>query len=145
MGSYEIPAEEEQLARWQRDLALWTMRGTNLEPTVPEGSTLLVQTRWRVIHRDDIVVFKAPAINLPYLWVLRIRLVPGDLLPESLQRDDRPLQLPESHYWLQGGDRAYDSRHFGFLPGSAIRGIVLGLLQGGPPVTIEHLNYAGPL
>ncbi len=139
MGSYGVPAGEEQLVTWQHDLKLWTMRGTNLEPTVPEGSTLLVKTRWRVIHRGDIVVFKAPAINLPYLWVLRIWLVPGDILPESLQRDDRPLQLPDSHYWLQGGDHAYDSRHFGLLPVSGIRGIVLGLLQGGPPVTIECL------
>ncbi len=59
------------------------MRGPNLEPTVPGGSTLLVQTRWRVIRRGDIVVFKAPAVNLPYLWVLRTRFVPDDMLPES--------------------------------------------------------------
>ena len=67
MGSFGAPAGEEQLVPWQHDLKLWVMRGTNLEPTVPAGSTLLVQTQWRVIHRGDIVVFKAPAINLPYL------------------------------------------------------------------------------
>ncbi len=67
VGSFGAPAGEEQLVPWQHDLKLWVMRGTNLEPTVPAGSTLLVQTQWRVIHRGDIVVFKAPAINLPYL------------------------------------------------------------------------------
>lgn len=104
------------------------MRSANLEPTVPEGSTLLVQIRWRVIHRGDIVAFKAPAINMPYLWVLRIGHIPGDVLPESLRRGGQPCEVPESHYWLEGGVHAYDSRYFGLLPVTAIRGIVLALL-----------------
>lgn len=144
MGSFGAPAGKEQLVPWQHDLKLWAMRGTNLEPTVPAGSTLLVQTPWRVIHRGDIVVFKAPAMNLPYLWVLRVGWVPGDILPDSLQQDDRSPQLPDSHYWLQGGHRALDSRHFGPIPVSAIRGIVLGLLHDGPSITIERINDPGP-
>ena len=117
---------------WQGDLKLWTMRSNVLEPTVPQGSTLIVHTQWCVLHRGDIVAFKAPARNLPDLWVLRIRFVPGDELPESLPRDDQPSPVPRSHYWLQGGDRAYDSRIMGLLQLSKIRGVVIGLLYDGP-------------
>lgn len=124
--------EEEQLVPWQRGLKLWTMRGPGLEPTVPEGSTLLVHTRWRVIRRGEIVVFKAPYHNLPFLWTMAVRFVPGDVLPEPLQPDDRPLEVPENHYWVQRDSAAHDSRRFGLLHVSAIRGVVIGWLYGGP-------------
>ncbi len=134
------PGEEEQLVPWQRGLKLWAMRGPGLEPTVPEGSTLLVYTRWRVIRRGDIVVFKAPYDNLPFLWTMAVRFVPGDVLPEPLQQDDRPPEVPENHYWVQRDAAAHDSRRFGLLHVSAIRGVVIGLLYGGPLLPSRELR-----
>ena len=137
-------APEEQLIPWQKGLKLWTMQSDSLEPTIPQGSTLLVHTKWCVIHREDIVVFKSPADNLPFLWVMRIRFVPGDVLPEPLRKPDLPPQVPQNQYWVQQ-DGGLDSRHFGPLHVSQIRGVVVGLLHGGPTFTIEHAPYAGPL
>lgn len=145
MGKWYLDSDsEEQLFPWQKGLKLWTMRSDRLEPTIPQASTLLVHTEWRVIHRDDIVVFKSPADNLPFLWVMRVRLVPGDVLPEPLRKQDLPRQVPPNQYWVQQ-DGGLDSRHFGLLNVSQIRGVVVGLLHGGPAFTIEHAPYAGPL
>lgn len=130
------PTEEKTLVPWQGDLKLWHMQGRGLEPAVPDGSTLLVHTQWRVLRRGDIVVFKAPPINLSSLWVMAIRFVPGDRLPESRQKADQPDQVPEDYYWVER-ERSLDSRHWGLLPVSNIRGVVLGLLHDGPSPAFE--------
>ena len=126
------PGEEEHLVPWQRGLKLWAMRSPGLEPTVPEGSTLLVHTRWRAIRCGDLVVFKAPYRNLPFLWTMTVRFVPGDVLPECLLQNDRPPEVPQNHYWVQRDGAAHDSRRFGLIHVSAIRGVVIGLLYDGP-------------
>ncbi len=66
------------------------------------------------------------------------------MLPEPLRGPDLPPQVPPNQYWVQQ-DGGLESRHFGLLHVSQIRGVVVGLLHGGPTFTIEHAPYAGPL
>jgi hypothetical protein len=125
----------ETLIPWQGSVKLWMMRGHELTPAVPHGSTLLVETRWRVIRGGDTIVFRPPPYR-SHLWVRTVRWIPGDVLDDGTRTENRPQRVPENHYWLHC-ESAPDRRHLGLLSASDIQGVVIGLLLDGPPLAID--------
>lgn len=125
----------ETLIPWQGSVKRWMMRGHALTPTVPHGSTLLVETRWRVIRRGDIIVFRPPPPHRSRLWVRTVQWIPGDVLDDGAGTEHSLQRVPEHHYGLHD-ESGVDRRPLGLLPASDIQGVVIGLLRGGPPLAI---------
>lgn len=127
--------------------------GNSMDPNIKNGQYLIIDEvsyRLREPARGDVIVFKAPPEPTKY-YVKRIIGVPGDTVtldgtkititntahPDGLvldesylthtQKDVLTVKVPADSYFVMGDNRSgsYDSRSWGMLPESNIRGRAL--------------------
>lgn len=116
---------------WEYVASVHGCYGPSMLPTLHfEGDWILLSklhARGRGVGVGDMVSFKHPV--LPGRAIKRIVAMPGDIvLNETPGRGQGMLvQMPPNHCWLAGDniDWTRDSRHFGPLPMSLIRGKVV--------------------
>jgi signal peptidase I len=98
-----------------------TVRGDSMRPTYRPGDRLLV--RRGTVHRGQCVVFAEP----PDGWIVkRVLATSGDPVPPGLPAVTGS-HVPPGCLVVVGDDpdRSYDSRHFGYVTGDRVRGVVL--------------------
>ena len=129
-----------------------TVSSTSMEPTVPEGATVLVDKlgpRLQGVDRGDLVVFRSPDGDGDALKrvvalagqqvalmdaVLHVDGVPVDEPQVDLSRIDGtyfgPVTVPRDTVFVLGDNRAgsIDSREYGAVPLSDVRGRVVAQL-----------------
>ena len=103
------------------------IEGDSMAPGLRDGDWV-VAIRPRRVRRGDVVVVEDPR-TAGFELVKRVLGVPGDWLEVAGCHDEGDaagLVLGQDEYWVQGDavDRSTDSRTFGPVPRSAIRGIV---------------------
>jgi signal peptidase I len=127
------------LATGARTLVVVKVRGLSMRPTLNDGDRVVaLRVPGLLLRRGDIVVVRAP--NVPLLantpgasgvlsggsgWIVkRVAATSGTwLLPPIV---DLPVFVPSRHAFLVGdGPNSIDSRVFGPVPYSQIRGLVI--------------------
>lgn len=118
----------------RRQLLLVHVRGASMEPTLPDGSTVLaMRRRADALRRGDVVVFAVPSAALPEdgpqrLLVKRIIAVAGDAAPESISPEERLRnrnRVPDGHLVVEGDNaRSQTARALGFVAEGAVVGVV---------------------
>ncbi len=127
--------------------------GNSMDPRIKNGQYLIIDEisyRLREPVRGDVIVFKAPPEPTKY-YIKRIIGLPGDtvtikgttvtisnasnpdgfVLDEDFithtQKDSLSVKVPADNYFVMGDNRSgsYDSRSWGMLPESNIRGRAL--------------------
>lgn len=122
----------------------------SMVPTLQVHDRVLVNKlsyKLHPVHRDDIVVFKAPKNSDPGIddLVKRVIGLPGETvsgrgghvfidgkqlkepyLPDTVTSDFSPVKIPDDHYWVMGDNRqnSRDSRVFGTIAKHEIVGRV---------------------
>ncbi|MGW1867179.1 S26 family signal peptidase [Streptomyces mauvecolor] len=114
-------------------VTLVRVTGSSMVPAFADGDRLLVR-RTRRVRRGDAVVFRNPLPfgdgdeALPWL-VKRVSALPGDPVPPEVRAvvgaPDGSL-VPSGSLVVRGdAARTQDSRHFGYVPRSALLGVVV--------------------
>jgi signal peptidase I len=126
-----------------------------MEPTLLVGDDIMVDKGNRTAHRGDVIVFEFPpdpakdfvkrvtgvagdtvAVKDGRLWVngrptgdphARFELPDKERSPISPRDNFGPITVPPGHVFVLGDnrDRSYDSRYWGFVGNTAIKGRVL--------------------
>ncbi|MFI0944312.1 S26 family signal peptidase [Streptomyces sp. NPDC021020] len=114
-----------------------TVTGPSMEPTYHDGSRLLVlRTPAARIRTGAVVVFRAPdAAPGDSPVVKRVAARPGDPVPAAAHWATRTTQgarVPRGSLVLLGDSpsRSTDSRSWGYVPTSAVIGVVTRALGG---------------
>jgi signal peptidase I len=135
-AAFAILALAALFARARRDLAVVTVRGPSMAPTLlPQDRVLVRRRRARRIRRGDIVAFRTPAVVTagwaditrfgadavtPDWLVKRVAALAGDPSP------DGEGTVPAGRLFLLGdAAESMDSRHFGTVSIAAVRGVVV--------------------
>lgn len=110
---------------------VWYVRGPSMGETIPSGSFLLLDplpARWRRPRVGDIVVVRMTLRGGNGYIVKRIASVSR---PPRSQRNEAQEDRYVSSVFLKGDDeaRSRDSRHFGAVPTSSVRGYVFAILR----------------
>jgi signal peptidase I len=133
-----------------RRLAVVTVAGRSMEPTLSDGDRLLAVRTPRPLRLGDVVVLEAPYdsdVTVPWhrppagpgetnrRWIVkRVAALPGDAVPAAAAG-----QVPEGETVRAGrllviGDNpaeSYDSRQIGYVPAERIFGLVVRPLRPG--------------
>jgi signal peptidase I len=129
------------------NIGVYRVYDRSMEPTLPEGSLVLVFKRhFSPIRVGDIVVFNN---NNDNRVVKRCFLAPNDVIfiennilynnEDSVELDSSMVQylsrwqrVPAHNYFFVGDNRtlSYDSRSYGLIPKSALIGRVFTLMMG---------------
>lgn len=105
--------------------------GPSMEPTLTEGSVLLVDRffykMFGGIHKNDVILAISPAEMGTSICK---RVVHTENESFEIKKGDRsvvPFKVPENHVWIEGDNknRSFDSRHHGAVPNDLITGRVL--------------------
>jgi signal peptidase I len=116
----------------RRMLVVVTVTGTSMEPVYRQGDRVLVlRLRTRPLRPGAVVVFACPRNSIPGWLIKRVVAVGGDDTPDLIPQSLREPVVPAGHVVVSGENPSFDSRHFGYLPVSLIRGVVLTGLAGG--------------
>jgi signal peptidase I len=128
--------------RWH--YAVVTVYGPSMEPALADGDHLLAgRCRFRRLQRGQLVVFRepgAPGDHRPAWltmaarerWVVkRVAAIPGDPVPDSVRPavDGTDVVPPRAIVVLGDAACSQDSRHWGFIPASAILGVARRLTR----------------
>lgn len=146
------------LVSWlRRRYVVINVEGQSMRPALHAGDRVLVRRRpLRHVRVGDIVVVETPAPRRAgrrpgaaargsrslggHAWVIkRAAAVPGDPVPPSVAT---PMSAPSGTPVPDGrllvlGDNttgSIDSRHYGYLPGAGVLGVVVRRLPPAPPV-----------
>jgi signal peptidase I len=129
----------------RRRIAIITVTGQSMEPTLADGDRVIVRrTRLRSVRAGRLVVFEAPSDDeggwtnsrpgrsLNRVWLIkRAAAVPGDPLPDGLPPTlaDHPA-VPDGKLVVLGDNPAnsVDSRRLGYIPGERLLGVVISSL-----------------
>lgn len=122
-------------------LVIVKVQGSSMRPTFHNGDTLIaVRIPHFLIRAGSVVISRSPiqasagavpwpisAMRASDLWVVkRVRATPGQLVPHDASAQPARERLAPRQYFLQGdAPDSLDSRHWGPVPSSHIRGIVL--------------------
>ena len=122
-------------------LVIVKVQGSSMRPTFHNGDTLIaIRIPHFLIRPGSVVISKSPipsgfgtvpwpvsAMRASDLWVVkRVRATPGQWVPDDTSPQRARERLAPRHYFLQGdAPDSLDSRHWGPVPSSHIRGIVL--------------------
>jgi signal peptidase I len=103
------------------------IEGESMAPALRDGDWVMA-IRPRRVRRGDVVVVEDPRTP-GFELVKRVVGLPGDWLEVAGCHDEDDaagLVLGEDEYWVQGdsADRSTDSRDFGPVARSAIRGVI---------------------
>ncbi len=141
------------------------VNGTSMDPNIKDRQYLIIDEvtyRARAIERGDVVVFRAPPDPTKY-YVKRIIGLPGETVKINGQKitiintthpdgfildepyithtssDYLEIKVPADRYFVMGDNRSgsYDSREWGTLPKTSIRG--RALLRLLPITAIDYL------
>lgn len=137
-----------------------TIEGRSMEPTLYAWDYLLATRGYATPRRGDIVsISSSRSGGIPF--VKRVIAVPGDtieidgeqalvngapepwLIPRQASEDRMgPYTVPPGAVWVMGDNRhdSSDSRYFGFVPVSAVRG--RAVLVYWPPLRARRLDAA---
>ena len=102
--------------RWWRPFRV-AVEGDSMEPAFRAGDRLVVTRRGRI--RSGVTVVALHPSRPGFELIKRVRYGPGDLGPTGTR-------LGDDEYWIEGDrpDRSTDSRSFGPVPRTMIRGVV---------------------
>ncbi|TDD74797.1 S26 family signal peptidase [Actinomadura darangshiensis] len=131
------------LAGLRRRFVVISVKGQSMRPALHAGDRVLVRRRpLRHVRAGDIVVVERGARGSRGLsgrdWVIkRAAAVPGDPVPASVAT---PMSAPPGTPVPDGrllvlGDNttgSVDSRHYGYLPGAGVLGVVVRRLPPAP-------------
>ncbi|MEV4481412.1 S26 family signal peptidase [Micromonospora coxensis] len=124
----------------RRRLVVVRVSGRSMWPTYGSGDAVLVRrARARAVRVGDVVVFTRddsprdgrPATDTdttgrhPEWLIKRVVAVAGDPAPEEVRRPEGET-VPPGHLAVLGDNRltSHDSRHFGYLDGACLLGVV---------------------
>jgi signal peptidase I len=111
-----------------KTLMIITVDGTSMSPTYADRQRLLVR-RGRRYRRNDVVVFTTTAWAIPLvpaMLVKRIVAVSGDQTPADMASIISDTRVPEGMLLVRGDNfESLDSRRLGYVPASAIVGVVI--------------------
>jgi len=115
-------------------IALIRVTGSSMAPSFEDGDRLVVR-RTRRVRRGDAVVFRNPVpygdgVAEPLDWLVkRVSALPGDPVPSEVRESvgaPEGGQVPSGSLVVRGdAARSQDSRHFGYVPESALLGVVI--------------------
>lgn len=121
----------------RRMLAVVTVRGESMRPTLEPGDRLLLlRTPVRKIRRRQVVLLQPPdrlgtwrrdALPSPAAgeWVVkRVAALPGDPMPAEMERDPDAVVPPGTLVVLGDGEYSADSRLWGPVPADRVIGVV---------------------
>jgi signal peptidase I len=146
----------------RRRLAIVSVTGQSMEPTLTAGDRVLVRrTGLNSVRAGQIIIVEAPSPmdsdlhggwagapprrDLSRDWMIkRAAAVPGDPVPPGLPAtpaDDA--QVPDGKLVVLGDnpDASNDSRYLGYVPGDRLLGVVIGSL---PRSARKSPTQAGP-
>lgn len=123
--------------RWR--YAVVTVHGSSMEPELADGDHLLARRcRFHRLRRGQLVLFREPGLPGRHRpawltwasrerWVVkRVAAIPGDPVPDSVRSAVEGAEFVPPRMIVVLGDavvRSQDSRHWGFIPASAILGV----------------------
>jgi signal peptidase I len=111
-------------------LVVVTVRGDSMAPTLRSGDRVLVRRKpLRAVTAGALVVFARPRTTEPGWMIKRAIAVPGDVIPRARVATLWSYpgnRVPDHHLVVLGDnpDESYDSRHFGYVKGKALLGVV---------------------
>jgi signal peptidase I len=111
-----------------KTLMIITVNGTSMSPTYADRQRLLVR-RGRRFRRNDVVVFATASWAIPLvpaMLVKRVVAVSGDRTPADMAYIVSDSRVPEGMLLVRGDNfESLDSRRLGYVPASAIVGVVM--------------------
>lgn len=149
----------------RRRIAVVTVTGQSMEPTLTEGDRVLVRrTRVRSVRTGQIVVVETPTEgrewteapaggDLKRQWMIkRVAAVPGEQPPAGLDLPAaiaHPAPVPEGKLVVLGDNppMSMDSRAVGYIPGERLLGVVVRSLPTASSTTRarRHSSRARPM
>jgi len=125
----------------RRRIAIVTVTGQSMEPTLTAGDRVLVRrTRLRSVRTGQIVVVETPTENREWTgepagrdlkreWMIkRVAAVPGEPLPDGLPAAiAATVAVPDGKLIVLGDNppMSMDSRSLGYIPGERLLGVVV--------------------
>jgi signal peptidase I len=125
----------------RRTIAVVTVTGQSMEPTLAAGDRVLVRrVGLRSVRTGQIVVIEAPGRSGTWVgappgsdlgrdWMIkRVAAIPGDPVPAGLPAEAAAAaRVPDGHLIVFGDNPAMsmDSRYLGYFPGDRVLGIVV--------------------
>ncbi len=160
-----LAAGAAALAITRRRIAVVTVTGQSMEPTLTEGDRVLVRrTRVRSVRTGQIVVIETPTEgrewtqapaggDLKRQWMIkRVAAVPGEQPPDGLDLPTaiaHPAAVPEGKLIVLGDNppMSMDSRALGYIPGERLLGVVVRSLPTASSTTRArcHSSLARPM
>lgn len=144
LGALALLAAGIAVAR--RRIAVVSVTGHSMEPTLTEGDRVLVRrTRLRSVRTGQIIVVETPTAGLEWTmtpaghdlkreWMIkRVAAVPGEPLPDGLPAAIAGTKaVPDGKLIVFGDNPAMsmDSRALGYIPGERLLGVVVRSLPG---------------
>jgi signal peptidase I len=117
-----------------KSLMIITVTGSSMSPTYVDLQRLLVR-RHRRCRRYDVAVFATAEwdiLSVPAMLVKRIVAVSGDQIPADMASIFNDTHVPEGMLLVRGDNfDSLDSRRLGYVPASAIIGVVIRPLSTG--------------